>query len=539
MASFSGNIIDIFNRRIYPGTVHFNHGKVTAITEEDAVYNHYLLPGFTDAHIHIESSMLVPYEFARIALLHGTVATVSDPHEIANVCGMKGVEYMIENAKDAKLKFNFGAPSCVPATAFETAGATLNSEDVALLLSRPDIRYLSEMMNYPGVLFGDSEVMKKIEAAHKLHKVVDGHAPGLRGDDARKYIAAGITTDHECFSLEEALDKVNAGMKILIREGSAARNFEALHSLITSHTAMTMLCSDDKHPDELLNGHLNQLVVRALKNGHSLFDVLQCACVNPVLHYGLSVGLLRVGDPADFIVVNNTEQFKVLQTWINGECVAKDGHTSLTNRSHAPINNFYAWHVSVQDVEVKKNSASVKVIEALDGQLITNCIRAKPLEKDGQWMSNPENDILKIAVVNRYSKQKPVVGFVKNFGLKYGAIASTVAHDSHNIIVTGVSDADIVEAINLLMQSGGGLSAVSGGDKKVIALPVAGLMSDRSCEEIGHHYANIDNMAKQMGATLRAPFMTLSFMALLVIPHFKIGDKGLFDAVKFELTTLE
>jgi len=279
----SGNIIDIFNRRIFPGTVHFSKGIITEITEDNAVYDQYLLPGFTDAHIHIESSMLVPYEFAKVALLHGTVATVSDPHEIANVCGLKGVEYMIENAKDAKLKFNFGAPSCVPATTFETAGAVLNAEDVAQLLARPDIRYLSEMMNYPGVLFGDIEVMKKIESAHRLNKVIDGHAPGLRGDDARKYIAAGISTDHECFTLEEALDKVNGGMKILIREGSAARNFEALHTLITSHTAMTMLCSDDKHPDELLHGHLNQLVVRALNKGHNLFDVLQCACVNPVL----------------------------------------------------------------------------------------------------------------------------------------------------------------------------------------------------------------------------------------------------------------
>ncbi|HOZ83254.1 MAG TPA: adenine deaminase [Bacteroidia bacterium] len=535
----SGNIIDIFNRRIFPGTVHFSKGIITEITEDNAVYDQYLLPGFTDAHIHIESSMLVPYEFAKVALLHGTVATVSDPHEIANVCGLKGVEYMIENAKDAKLKFNFGAPSCVPATTFETAGAVLNAEDVAQLLARPDIRYLSEMMNYPGVLFGDIEVMKKIESAHRLNKVIDGHAPGLRGDDARKYIAAGISTDHECFTLEEALDKVNGGMKILIREGSAARNFEALHTLITSHTAMTMLCSDDKHPDELLHGHLNQLVVRALNKGHNLFDVLQCACVNPVLHYSLSVGLLRVGDPADFIVINNPEVFLVSQTWINGECVANDGQTTLTNRSHAPINNFNAWDVSVQDIEVKKNSESVKVIEALDGQLITNCIQAKPLEKDGLWVSNPENDILKIAVVNRYSKQKPVVGFIKNFGLKLGAIASTVAHDSHNIIVTGVSDADIVDAVNLLMQSGGGLSAVSGTDKKVIALPVAGLMSDKSCEEIGRDYASIDSMAKQMGSALRAPFMTLSFMALLVIPHFKIGDKGLFNAVKFELTSLE
>ena len=535
----SGNIIDIFNRRIFPGTVHFSKGIITEITEDNAVYDQYLLPGFTDAHIHIESSMLVPYEFAKVALLHGTVATVSDPHEIANVCGLKGVEYMIENAKDAKLKFNFGAPSCVPATTFETAGAVLNAEDVAQLLARPDIRYLSEMMNYPGVLFGDIEVMKKIESAHRLNKVIDGHAPGLRGDDARKYIAAGISTDHECFTLEEALDKVNGGMKILIREGSAARNFEALHTLITSHTAMTMLCSDDKHPDELLHGHLNQLVVRALNKGHNLFDVLQCACVNPVLHYSLSVGLLRVGDPADFIVINNPEVFLVSQTWINGECVANDGQTTLTNRSHAPINNFNAWDVSVQDLEVKKNSESVKVIEALDGQLITNCIQAKPLEKDGLWVSNPENDILKIAVVNRYSKQKPVVGFIKNFGLKLGAIASTVAHDSHNIIVTGVSDADIVDAVNLLMQSGGGLSAVSGTDKKVIALPVAGLMSDKSCEEIGRDYASIDSMAKQMGSALRAPFMTLSFMALLVIPHFKIGDKGLFNAVKFELTSLE
>ncbi len=537
---FKGNLIDVWNRKVFPAKITVADGIIQKIEEVAESFTHYILPGFVDAHIHIESSMLTPYEFAKVALAHGTVATVSDPHEIANVCGMEGVMYMLENAKEAKLKFNFGAPSCVPATNFETAGATLNATDVEQLLKRDDIKYLSEMMNYPGVLFGDEQVLKKIKAAHLLNKPVDGHAPGLRGTDAKKYIDAGISTDHECFTLEEALDKVEHGMKIIIREGSAAKNFEALQSLISSDPNMVMLCSDDKHPDDLLEGHINLLVKRALQKGHNLYDVLQCACINPVLHYKLDVGLLKEKHAADFIVVDSIEKFNVLQTVINGEVVAKNGKSVLVDKAHSVINNFSCNEIKADAIKLTATtSVKVKIIEALDGQLITNCITDTIKPVNGFLESNIDKDYLKIVVVNRYQNQKPVVGFIKNMGLKSGAIAGTVAHDSHNIIAAGVDDDSIVRAINLLIKSKGGLSAVTAATENVIALPIAGLMSDKPCAEIGNAYKAIDNRAKEMGSKLRSPFMTLSFMALLVIPNFKIGDKGLFDVGKFDFTSLE
>lgn len=531
-------MVDVVNRRIYSCELHIYEGKIREIIPSDKQVANFILPGFTDAHIHIESSMLVPYEFARVALTHGTVSTVSDPHEIANVCGLEGIDFMIENAREAGLKINFGAPSCVPATGFETAGALIDAAMTEKLLQRSEIKYLSEMMNYPGVLFKDAEVMEKIAAAHKHGKPVDGHAPGLHGEQAKQYIRAGISTDHECFTLGEALDKLKYGMKILIREGSAAKNFEALHTLISSHPAQTMLCSDDKHPDDLLKGHINELVKRALQKGHQLFDVLLCACVNPVMHYGLNTGLLRKGDAADFIVVDNLTDFNVLQTWIDGELLAEKGVARMEKREHQAINNFTPSFIKTEDIAVKAVSEKIKIIEALDGQLITHCIYDSPAIKENCWVSDTEKDILKIVVVNRYKKSAPVSGFIKNFGLQKGAIASTVAHDSHNVIVVGVSDEEIVRAVNMLMNCGGGLCVVSGNESKLIELPVAGLMSTKSCEETGNDYGELDKMAKQLGSKLKAPFMTLSFMALLVIPHFKIGDKGLFDADKFEITTL-
>ncbi|HNR19118.1 MAG TPA: adenine deaminase [Bacteroidia bacterium] len=537
---FKGNLIDIWNRKIFPAKITVANNIIQKIEEVTEPFTHYILPGFVDAHIHIESSMLTPYEFARVALTHGTAATVSDPHEIANVCGLDGVMYMLENAKHAKLKFNFGAPSCVPATSFETAGATLNAEDVEQLLKRDDIKYLSEMMNYPGVLFGDEQAHEKIKTAHSLNKPVDGHAPGLRGPDAKKYIDAGISTDHECFTLEEALDKIEHGMKIIIREGSAAKNFEALHSLISSHPNMVMLCSDDKHPDDLLEGHINLLVKRALQKGHNLFDVLQCACVNPVLHYKLDVGLLKEKQAADFIVVDSIEKFNVLQTLIDGEVVAEKGKSVLVDKVHSVINNFSCKEIKEEDIKLSASAPlQIKIIEALDGQLITNCITDTFAPVNGFLESNTDKDYLKILVVNRYQNQKPVVGFIKNMGLKTGAIAGTVAHDSHNIIATGVDDDSIVRAINLLIKNKGGLSAVNSSTEKVIALPIAGLMSDKSCIEIGTAYKEIDMLVKEMGSKLRSPFMTLSFMALLVIPNFKIGDKGLFDVKSFGFTSLK
>ncbi len=534
-----GQIVDIKNRNIYSGEVTVVNGKIISITAKDHDVKTFIMPGFIDAHIHIESSMLVPSEFAKIALLHGTVATVSDPHEIANVLGKDGVYYMIENSKKVPLKFHFGAPSCVPATSFETAGAIIDSEGIKELMAHPDIYYLAEMMNYPGVLHDDPEVLKKIEWAKHFNKPVDGHAPGLRGDAVKKYIAAGITTDHECFTYEEAQEKLSLGMKVLIREGSAAKNFEALIELLPIHFKNMMFCSDDKHPDDLVVSHINALCARAVKKEMDIFKILQVACINPVKHYKMTVGLLEENDPADFIVVEDLTNFKVLQTYINGELVAENGKSFVSHVDFDTPNNFNTLKKSVTDFEVNASASKIRVIEALEGQLITNEIHCSPLLENGKVVSDVANDVLKMAVVNRYQNTKPAIAFIKNFGLKTGAIASSVAHDCHNIVVVGTSDEEICKAVNLLIENTGGICAVDGTEAKSLALPVAGIMSDKDGWETGRLYQEIDTMAKELGSTLKAPFMTLSFMALLVIPDLKLSDKGLFSGKSFAFVDLE
>ncbi len=550
MNNVKGNIVQILERRIFYGEVQFENNQIKSITElGDAKEDEpYILPGFIDSHVHVESSMLVPSEFAKLAVVHGTVGTISDPHEIANVCGMEGVEFMIQNGKTVPFKFHFGAPSCVPATIFETAGAALLSSDVDVLLQSEDIYYLSEMMNFPGVLFNDDEVMKKIALAKKYNKPVDGHAPGLRGEDAKKYIAAGISTDHECFTAEEALDKLKYGMKILIREGSAAKNFEALIDLMHEHYQEMMFCSDDKHPDSLVEGHINQLCARAVAKGIDIFKILQAACINPVLHYKMNVGILRVGDAADFIVAKDLKNFIITQTYINGNLVAENGQTKITTTKGGTINQFSCEEKTTDDFAIPyKNEKEIFVIEALEGQLITNKLTVTPKVVNGEIVSDIENDILKIVVVNRYHNAIVAKSFVKNFGLKNGAIASTVAHDSHNIIAVGVDDASICKAVNLVIKEQGGVSSVSnptptlpqgeGGGQPtslVLPLPVAGLMSNEDGYKVAEAYTAIDKMVKEeLGSHLNAAFMTLSFMALLVIPHLKLSDKGLFDGDSF------
>ena len=534
-----GNIVDILNKRIFKGEVIIENGHISAIREVNHSEENYILPGFVDAHIHIESSMLVPSEFAKIAVVHGTVATVSDPHEIANVLGVKGVDFMIENGKKVPLKFNFGAPSCVPATSFESAGAIIDADDIKLMMENPDIKYLAEMMNYPGVLFDDKEVLKKMQHSKNNNKPIDGHAPGLRGEDATKYIAAGISTDHECFTFDEALEKLQKGMKVLIREGSAAKNFEALIALLPEHFENMMFCSDDKHPDDLLLGHINQLCERAVAKGIDVFKVLQAACVNPVKHYNLEVGLLQKGDAADFILVDNLKEFNVLETYINGELVAKNGESFVKSVPFEVLNNFNTDKKKVADFRFESSANKIRVIEALDGELVTNQMEAASLIVDGNLVSNTATDVLKMTVVNRYKNAEPSIAFIKNFGIKEGAIASSVGHDSHNIIAIGVSDEAICKAVNLIIENRGGICAVNNLQEKIVSLPVAGIMSDKSAKEIGKAYAELDVMAKQMGSTLRAPYMSLSFMALLVIPSLKLSDKGLFDGTSFQFTSLE
>lgn len=536
-----GNIVDVVAKEIYPGRIFFEAGKITRIERNlNTTYDQFILPGFIDAHVHIESSMLVPSEFARLAVVHGTVGTVSDPHEIANVLGVDGVNYMSENGKRVPFHFNFGAPSCVPATSFETAGAVIDSLQIEKLLQRNEIRYLSEMMNYPGVLFHDEEVMKKISAAKKAGKPVDGHAPGLTGEKAKQYIDAGISTDHECFTYEEGLFKLKHGMKVLIREGSAAKNFDALIPLLDQFPEMIMFCSDDKHPDDLVKGHINQLVTSALKNGCDFWNVLRAATLNPIQHYNLECGLLRENDSADFILVNDLEKFNVLKTFVRGELVAENGMSKIQRVNAAIVNNFSCAEKSPEDFRVKSGGNKLRVIEAREGQLITGekteDIRFRT--KDDFVLSDIENDILKFTVVNRYRDSNPAVAFIKNFGLKQGAIASCVGHDSHNILAVGVNDEMICRAVNLIIRSKGGLAAVTESASQSLPLPVAGIMTNEDAFLVAEYYERIDNMAKEMGSKLRAPFMTLSFMALLVIPQLKLSDKGLFDGEKFEFVSL-
>jgi adenine deaminase len=537
----TGQIVDLHRRRVFPGVVEWRRGRISSIREDASVRERRLImPGFVDAHIHIESSLLPPAEFARLAVVHGTVATVSDPHEIANVLGSRGVAYMIADGKRTPLKFNFGAPSCVPATAFETAGATLDANAVARLLARPEVRYLAEVMNFPGVLGGDPTLRTMIEVAKKLGKPIDGHAPGLRGEQVRAYAAAGPSTDHECFTLAEARDKLAAGMKILIREGSAARNFDALAPLLKTHPERVMFCCDDLHPDLLVGGHLDRHVRRALATGADRFDVLRAASVNPVEHYSLDVGLLREGDPADFIVVSDWRRLRVERTYLHGERVAAEGRTRIPRQRSSTPNQFRARPRLAADFAVRPTGgAALNVIEAINGQLITRHLRERPTVRDRQFVADPRRDLLKIAVVNRYAPGAPIaVGFIKGMGLKAGAVASSVAHDSHNIVAVGADDASLADAVNLVIKHRGGLSAVGRGRKLVLPLPIAGLMSDLGGRTVARRYTELDRFAKRLGSRLDAPFMTLSFMALLVIPDLKLSDRGLFSASRWSFVPL-
>ncbi len=534
----SGHVIDVVGQRIYQGTLVINEGKITDIREEPVHSDQYIAPGLVDAHIHIESSMLIPSEFARLASVHGTVATVSDPHEIANVLGIEGVKFMIENGESVPFKFFFGAPSCVPATSFETAGARLGVEEVKELLRMKEVKYLSEMMNFPGVLFQDKEVMAKLELAKKIAKPIDGHAPGVRGEDAKKYILAGISTDHECYTKEEALEKIRYGMKILIREGSAAKNFEALSSLIEEYPDMVMLCSDDKHPNDLALGHINELIIRALNKGYDLMKVLRCCTFNPVRHYGLEVGLLQKGDPADFMVVDNLKDFRIKASFIAGEKVAEGEHTCIQSVQAEACNNFNIGLMNRNELILKPGGSTIKVQKALEGQLITEMILAEPKIILDNVVSDPDRDILKLVVKNRYDEAPAAIGFIGNIGLKRGALASCVAHDSHNILAMGADDDSIFRAINLIIESRGGISLVDGLHEIILPLPYAGIMSGDNGYLVAKKYDWMDKKTKEMGCTLSAPYMTLSFMALLVIPALKLSDKGLFDGTRFSFTDI-
>ena len=538
ISQISGKIVDVVKRKVYPGTIVITDGRISRIIEEHINYSTYLIPGFIDSHIHVESSMLTPSEFARVAVIHGTVGSVCDPHEIANVMGIDGIRYMITDGNSVPFKFYWGASSCVPATSFETAGASIDVDEVQELLKIDNVKCLGEMMNFPGVLDNDPTVIAKIDLA-KLHKkVIDGHAPGLRGKELKKYISFGISTDHECFSKAEALEKIRLDMNIQIREGSAAKNFHALIPIAKKHAVKCMFCSDDKHPEDLMVGHINAMVKRAIHYGVDSIDVLRMASLNPIRHYDLDVGLLQVGDPADFLVIDNLKNLTILKTFINGGLVAKNGKTLIKESSKRIVNNFNTKEKDVSDFVIKDQNRNIHIIEAIDGELITNKIIDKAKMINNYIVSDTKRDILKIVVVNRYKDLAPSIGFVKNFGLKKGAIGSSIAHDSHNIISVGVNHIDICRAINIIIKNRGGLSAACGQREKVLPLPVAGIMSGLNYSEVAKKYGELDRFAKEMGSHLRAPFITLSFMGLLVIPEIKLSDKGLFDVSKFEFIDL-
>lgn len=534
--TIKANLIDIVAKETFPAEVKIIDGKIFSINQINEKLETYILPGFIDSHVHIESSMLIPSEFAKIAVKHGTVGTISDPHEIANVMGIQGVDFMIENAQKVPFHFYFGAPSCVPATQFETAGALINSDDINQLLSRKEIVYLAEMMNFPGVIYKDEEVLKKLDFAKKHGKPIDGHAPGLMGEDMKTYFNSGISTDHECFGYNEALEKLKHGVKVMIREGSAAKNFDTLIPLLKDFPEQIMFCCDDKHPDNLLEAHINEHVKRALKLGNNLYDVLRAASYNVVKHYNLPIGLLQIGDSADFIEIDNIEDFNILKTYINGEIVAENGQSFIPTIESEIINNFDCSIKQPADFKIKAESDKIRVIEALDGQLITHEIYAETLAVKGFSESNTDEDILKIAVVNRYFDAPIATAFIKNFGLKNGAIASCVAHDCHNIVVVGTNDEDMCKAVNAIIKAKGGISLATESEEMVLELPIAGIMTNLSAEQVAESYISLDRRAKELGSKLRAPYMSLSFMALLVIPELKLSDKGLFNGKSFEFS---
>ncbi|HNR41305.1 MAG TPA: adenine deaminase [Bacteroidales bacterium] len=533
----SGKLIDIHSREIYPAELILKNGRIMTVTRKDDCGERYICPGFVDAHVHVESSMVTPGSFASAAVSRGTIGVVSDPHEIANVLGIEGVKFMIDDSKKVPLKFFFGAPSCVPATSFETAGAVIDSSDVDRLLALPEIKYLSEMMNFPGVINDDPVVREKLNSAGKYNKPVDGHAPALTGDGLRKYAAAGITTDHECTSLNEALEKISLGMKILIREGSAARNLNALKPLLKSHPDKVMLCSDDIHPEMLAERHINKIVSQLLSDGYDLFDTIRSCTVNPAIHYNLDTGLLRPGDPADFLILENLASMDVKETWIDGNKVFDSGKVNFTYNGAAKRNKFNCSPISKDMIKTSGIGEKIRVIQAFDGELFTRELIVNNTHA-GFSGYDLQNDILKLIVKDRYNDLPPAIGFIRGFGLQKGAFAGSVAHDSHNIICAGTNDEDIVTAVNEIIRMKGGLAVADSGSVSSFQLQIAGIMTDRPLTEVASGYKQLSAKVKSLGCDMSSPFMTLSFMALLVIPELKLSDRGLFDGRNFGFVTL-
>lgn len=538
LQSLKGNIVDLFNRDVTPGRLFFEDGRIVRI--EKCNYKPslpYIIPGFVDSHVHIESSLMLPQQFSRHALRFGTTAVVADPHEIVNVLGKAGYDLMVENGAGGEIKFYFSVPSCVPATPFDSSGFELDSKEVEVLFSiySENIPSLGEMMNFPGVLNGDKEVTAKLEIAKKYGKRVDGHCPGLTGKDLKRYIESGISTDHECESLTEAVEKLERGMKIQIRHGSAASIFHKLIPLIQSYPDQLMFCSDDIHPDVFAIGHIDYMVRTAVQKGQDVFNTLRIASLNPVQHYGLDVGLLRPGDSADFLVVDNLEEFNIQENYIKGiPWISK----TKEDKPHTPVsraNFFYVNRVKEESLQISRSSGMCKVIEVVDGSLYTREKRYR-LRKDSFSETKPE--VLKLVSLNRYHKDSPSIALLKNFGLRKGGIISSIAHDSHNLLVTGTSDPIIVELINWVNDCKGGIAVHDGSAIIGLDLPVAGIMSDQNFEFVKDKFDQLNRILKEMGSKLSSPLLSISFLSLLVIPELKLSDRGLFDVRKFEFTSL-
>ncbi len=530
MRIIEGNIVDVHGREVFPGSVAVEDGRIVSVRRHQTPEKGFILPGFVDSHVHIESSMLTPENFGRLAVRQGTVAVVTDPHEIANVCGMEGIEFMLRNSGRSPVKCFFTIPSCVPATGFDRSAGVVSGSDVAVLAESGKFVGLSEMMNVHGVVNDDPEIVRKIGAAKAHDLPVDGHAPLATGDVLREYVARGVVTDHECTSLSEAREKVGLGMKIQIREGSAAKNYEELRPLIGMCPDRLMFCTDDAHPQQLISeGHIRGLVARSVGMGYDLFDVLRIASVNPVEHYGLDVGLLREGDKADFIIVEDLKDFEVREVFIEGKSVLD--FQAGEDAADDMINVFEHDPLELSSLK-KEVGPEINVMKLVPDQLLTELGVYRTLRSD--FESDTENDILKIVYVNRYFNGEPQVAFCKGFGLRKGAVASSVAHDSHNIIAVGTNDADLLCAINSLVECKGGLCVVNDGEVNVLPLPIGGIMSPSAGEIVAAEYDALEGIAKDvLGCPLNAPFMTLSFLSLVVIPEVKIGEKGLFSFSKF------
>lgn len=540
MKQLEGNIVDIYNRKIYPGIIFIENGIITSITKTSKEYKHYISPGFIDAHVHIESSMLTPKEFSKLAIQKGTVAIVNDPHEIANVLGVDGIKFMIDGSKQSLIKNYFTIPSCVPSTAFDCSGGRITAKDTEDLLNTGLFIGLSEMMNVPGVLNRDPETMRKIELVKNQQLAIDGHAPGLRGGNLKTYIQSGISTDHECTDIDEAQEKIQQGMGILIREGSAAKNYEALKSLISSNPDKVMFCTDDSHPGDLIKlGHIDKIVRRAIHDKFDLYDVLKIACINPIQHYKLNVGTLRIGESADFVIFDNLEEFNVISTFIEGEeRYNMDKGFAVIDKCADSRNKIYPNKFARKPVlksEIAKSvDKEVLCIEVFDGEIVTGKKVFILNQPQDNFESDIDRDILKIVYINRYQNLQPQIAYIHGVHLKKGAFATSISHDSHNIIAVGCNDEDLVAAINSVISEKGGLSISDEGKQTILPLPIAGIMSERNGKEVAESWDNLIHLLRGMGCTLSSPFMTLSFMALIVIPELKIGERGLFEYSKFD-----